>query len=335
MPDSRHGVSNLTQNTARLAGEWCKMKPTVAHAVGRIDMTTRRWILALLATAIVSVSASLLARHVLEDEAPVIGAIPGTMRSEILGEEREYFVHLPEGYDADNATRYPVLYVLDGTSQSGHTAESASLLARIGVVPPIIVVGVPSPGGETRNRDYTPPDMRLDTDVATSPMGGADRFLSFLRDELIGRIERDYRTARPRMLSGWSRGGLFVIYSELVAPSLFDARFAHSPALWREGDMIVIRLQQALNAGALPPGFLYLSLGDKENEKMTRAFRHAISVLEHGAPEALRWRADISVGGVHESNPRLSTPVGLCAMFSARAEHPCRRFGSMDTASQQ
>ena len=35
---------------------------------------------------------------------------------------------------------------------------------------------------------------------------------------------------RPRMLAGWSRGGLFVVYSELAAPSLFDARFAHSPA---------------------------------------------------------------------------------------------------------
>lgn len=280
-------------------------------------MTTRRWILALIATALVSASGTVVARIVLEDEAPVVGALRSTMRSTVLDEDREYFVHLPEGYEADTAARYPVLYVLDGTSQSGHTAESAALLARIGIIPPLIVVGVPSPDGETRNRDYTPPDMRLDTDAATGPTGAADRFLSFLEDELIGRIEREYRTARPRMLAGWSRGGLFVVYSELVAPALFDARFAHSPALWREDDRIVMRLQQALRTGALPPGFLYLSLGDKENEKMTRAFQHAIGVLEQDAPATLRWRADLSVGGVHETNPRLSTPVGLCAMFSA------------------
>jgi hypothetical protein len=198
----------------------------------------------------------------------------------------------------------------------------------------MIVVGVPSVDGEARNRDYTPPEMRLDTDAATSPMGAADRFLSFLENELIDRIERDYRTARPRMLAGWSRGGLFVVYSELVAPSLFDARFAHSPALWREEDQIVTRLHQALSAGTLPPGFLYLSLGAGENEKMTRAFRHAVSVLAHDAPPTLRWRADISVGGRHESNPRLSTPVGLCAMFSVGADQLCRRHGSEETALQ-
>jgi predicted alpha/beta superfamily hydrolase len=190
-------------------------------------MTTKRWLLALTATAVVSIAGTIFAGKVLEDEAPVPGALPATMRSTVLGEEREFFVHLPEGYEADPTTRYPVLYVLDGTSQSGHTAESARLLARIGTIPRMIVVGVPSINGETRNRDYTPPEMRLDTDVPTSPMGAADRFLSFLQTDLIGRIDRDYRTTRPRMLAGRSRGGLFVVYSRLVAPALFDARFAH------------------------------------------------------------------------------------------------------------
>ncbi len=37
------------------------------------------------------------------------------------------------------------------------------LLARIGTIPPLIVVGVSSLDGDTRNRDDTPPEMRLDT----------------------------------------------------------------------------------------------------------------------------------------------------------------------------
>ena len=287
-------------------------------------MTTRRWILALAATAVVSVSATAFARLVLEDEAPVAGALRRTIRSTVLGEDREYDVHLPEGYSADTTARFPVLYVLDGASQSGHTAESAALLARRGVIPPMIVVGVPSVDGETRNRDYTPPEMRLDTGRPTGPGGAADRFLSFLQTELIGRIERDYRTTRPRMLAGWSLGGLFVVYSELVAPALFDARFAHSPALWPRDELIVARLQQALTAGPVPPGFLYLSLGDEENARMARAFRHAVTVLERDAPATLRWRADLSTGGAHQSNPRLSTPVGLCVMFNAGFETRCR-----------
>jgi predicted alpha/beta superfamily hydrolase len=172
--------------------------------------------------------------------------------------------------------------------------------------------------------------MRLDTDSSTSPRGGADRFLEFLQTELIDRIEKDFRTARPRMLAGWSRSGLFVVYSQLVAPGLFDGRLAHSPALWREEDLIVAQLQKALASGTLPEGTLYLSLGDQENEKMTASFTNAVAVLKSHAPASLRWRADLSAGGQHESNPRLSTPVGLCMMF--RTDLPCQGRGIGEAA---
>ena len=280
-------------------------------------MTGTKQMLLITATAVVAAAVTVMALRIFEDEPPVGGAVPATIRSAVLGEDREYFIHLPVGYETDSSHRYPVMYVLDGTSQSGHTAESASLLARVGLIPPMIAVGVPSIDGDTRNRDYTPPDMRLDTDADTSRNGAADRFLSHLETELIPQVERRYRTTRPRLLAGWSRAGLFVVYSQIVAPALFDARFAHSPALWRESDLIVTRFEQAITASALPEGFLYLSLGDQENEKMTAAFQHMVGLLERSAPPTLRWRADLSVRGTHDSNPRLSTPVGLCAMFNA------------------
>jgi hypothetical protein len=290
-------------------------------------MTTRRWIVALGATAVISSFSSILALRILSEEAEDVGGLRATLQSAVLDEQREYVVHLPEGYGTDPTARYPVLYVLDGVAQSGHTAASASLLARIGIGPALIVVGVPSVDGETRNRDYTPPDMRLDTDTQDSPMGAADHFLSFLQSELIKRVEQDYRTTRPRMLAGWSRGGLFVVYSEIVAPSLFQARFAHSPALWRESDLVVTRVEKLLDEGPPPEGFLYLSVGEHENEKMRAAFKHMVAVLERRAPATLRWRADVTIGGVHETNPRLATPIGLCAMFSEGTSRACARTG--------
>jgi predicted alpha/beta superfamily hydrolase len=279
-------------------------------------MTRTKLMFVLLATAVVSAAATLLVLKIFENEPPVEGAVSATVRSAVLSEVREYFVHLPEGYLSDTTQRYPVMYVLDGTSQSGHTAAAASLMARVGLIPPMIVVGVPSVDGETRNRDYTPPDMRLDTDDAASLNGAADRFLSHLETELIPAVELEYRTTRPRMLAGWSRGGLFVVYSQIEAPAMFDARFAHSPALWRENSLIVNRLEEAFSASALPEGFLFLSLGDGENEKMTSAFRNAVGLLERSAPPTMRWQAFLSRKGTHDSNPRLSTPVGLCAMFN-------------------
>jgi len=34
--------------------------------------------------------------------------------SKVLGEARQFYVQLPEGYSADQATSYPVAYLLDG-----------------------------------------------------------------------------------------------------------------------------------------------------------------------------------------------------------------------------
>ena len=293
-------------------------------------MTRTKLMLVILAAAVVSAAATVLALKILENEPPGEGAVSATVRSTVLGEDREYSAHLPEGYEADATQRFPVMYVLDGTSQSGHTAVAASLMTRVGLIPPIIVVGVPSIDGDTRNRDYTPPEMRLDTDDAASQKGAADRFLSHLETELIPAVEREYRTARPRMLAGWSRGALFVIYSQIAGPTMFDARFAHSPALWREDSLIVSRLEQALSKSAVSEGFLFLSLGDAENDKMTAAFRNTVGMLERSAPRTIRWRAYWSGGGTHDSNPRLSTPVGLCAMFNVeRSCGPAHPTGSV------
>ncbi len=292
-------------------------------------MTRKKAMVFILVTAVVSAAVTVLALKIVENEPPIEGAVAVPVRFAVLSEDREYFVHLPEGYESDATRRFPVMYVLDGTSQSGHTAASAALMARVGLIPPIIVVGVPSIDGNTRNRDYTPPDMRLDTDDAASQKGAADRFLSHLETELIPAVEREYRTTRPRMLAGWSRGGLFVIYSQIAAPATFDARFAHSPALWRENNVIVKRLDQVLSASAAPQAFLFLSLGDRENEKMTAAFRNAVGMLERSAPPTIRWKAYLSAGGTHDSNPRLSTPVGLCSMFNAeRSCGPVQSTGS-------
>jgi hypothetical protein len=85
-----------------------------------------------------------------------------TISSASLGEQREYLVHLPESYGREPNQRYPVIYVLDGSSQDMHTAASAALMARIGVTPEVIVVGIPNIDGKGRQRDYTPPGMRQD-----------------------------------------------------------------------------------------------------------------------------------------------------------------------------
>jgi predicted alpha/beta superfamily hydrolase len=239
------------------------------------------------------------------------------LQSAVLAEARDVIVSLPVSYPRDPSRRYPVLYVLDGSSQATHTAESARLLARIGVMPEILVIGIPS-STENRARDYTPPYMRVDAEDEKAPMGEANRFLRFIETELIPHVDRQYRTTSMRILAGNSRGGVFVVYSLLEKPDLFVARFAFSPALWRDDDRLVKELAKSLRSRAIPPTSLYLSLGDGENEKMTRAFRKAEQVLQTSASPLMRWRSDTTRGARHSDNAVLSTPVALHECFRAR-----------------
>lgn len=257
-------------------------------------------------------------------ERPVLDAnvVQGTLQSARLRERRSFLVHLPESYRREPARRYPVLYVLDGSSQDLHTAASAALLARIGLIPEVLTVGIPNVSGRGRQRDYTPPDMRQDTDKDDRSLGRADAFQAFLKDELLPRIEADYRTSGPRLLAGHSRGGLFVLYSLMTEPSLFDGRFAYSPALWRDQDAAVAHLDRFLASAPPLRGFLFLSLGDRENPKMAEAFHRTLAVLRARAPQSLHWRAEITSGADHHSNPVLSTPVGLFGMLGSAPPAP-------------
>lgn len=233
--------------------------------------------------------------------------------STLPGETRQLSVHLPVSYDTRSAARYPVLYVLDGQSQAAHTADSAALLARIGVMPEIIVVGVDNGGSAARARDYTPPFMQQDLDDAALGAGQGERFLAFLQQEVLPHVERQYRTSQCRMLSGYSRGGLWVMWSLLAAPDLFAARFAHSPALWRENAIINGKLLQQLRAADPRNGFVYLSMGDAESEKMQRAFEQLTGQLP--ATDVSGWQADWMPRATHQNNAQMATPVGLTAFY--------------------
>ena len=231
--------------------------------------------------------------------------------SVLLGEQREYLIHLPNSYKREPNRRYPVIYVLDGSSQDLHTAASAALLARVRVAPEVIVVGIPNIDGKGRQRDYTPPGMRQDIDDKDSPEGRADKFLAFMRRELIPEIDKGYRTTSSRALAGNSRGGLFAIYAFTADPKLFDAYFANSPALWRDNNEMVIRFNNFLATNPNVNNTLFLSLGSDENDKMKAAFQMTISALKKYAPATLRWRSQITLGATHGNNAELATPVAI------------------------
>ena len=114
---------------------------------------------------------------------------------------------------------------------------------------------------------------------------------------------------------------MLVVYSLVADASLFEARFAHSPALWRDDDVMVAQVRDFLASNKEVDTFLYMSMGSQENEKMTSAYESAAAALRHHAPEGLRWRADLTEGANHRNNALLSTPIGFQELYASWRPH--------------
>ncbi len=290
-----------------------QLQPAVRVAHGRL----RAWWPVLLAVAITAAVTGIAALALL---GPHVASPPRdenlfhqTLPSKVLDEDRRLLIHLPDGYAREPARRYPVLYVLDGGRQDLHTDAAARVMARIGVMPEIIVVGLRN-GRDTRWRDYTPPYPPEEADAkdARLRLRQADRFLQFMESEVIPYVEGKYRGQAPRMIAGHSLGGLFVLYSLVARPSLFQARFAYSPSVWISENRLRTELEKSLGAG--PAGFLYLSLGERETTMRT-SYDRLTDLLQRFASPTLRWRSDITRGAEHWNNDALSTPVALQAYY--------------------
>ncbi len=150
--------------------------------------------------------------------------------SRVLGETRVIDVSLPAGYATDSSQRYPLLLVLDGEFEHQIAAAITRFYATTSQVPEMIVVGVRN---VDRTRDMTTPaapGFELPPEAANA--GGADRFLTFLGDELLPYIDRSYRTAPLRVITGHSLGGLLSMYALGHRPDLFTGYILMEPSAW-------------------------------------------------------------------------------------------------------
>ncbi|NER13629.1 hypothetical protein GWK08_09285 [Leptobacterium flavescens] len=235
--------------------------------------------------------------------------------SKSMNEKRPFIVHLPKNYDSDTSRRYPVMYILDGTSQDIHTAHKIDILSEAKVFPEAIVVGIPNTSGN-RSRDFTPHYMKIDLEDEDSKRGNGNNFLRFFEKELIPYIDANYRTSSFRSLSGNSRGGLFALYAMLEKPGLFNAYMCYSPAFWREDKLIVNRAEALLRKGSKKKVFLYMSLGSEENEKMKRGFVAMEKMINRNRPEGMSFYIEVTPKSDHGSNSYNSTVSALAKLGS-------------------
>lgn len=166
-----------------------------------------------------------------QDTEPIVLGTKHTLHSNILNENRGYWISLPDSYNDKQSShkRYPVLMVLDGNihfkSIAGVVNYMSSDAYRSWKIPEMIVVGVQN---VDRRRDYTPDKIIT---VRENNSGGGEKFLGFLEDELIPELENQYRTEPYRILFGHSLSALLATHAYMKKESLFSAFIAVDPSL--------------------------------------------------------------------------------------------------------
>lgn len=243
------------------------------------------------------------------DQPQAENGIHVTIHSEILGQEREIVVRLPRNYDS--TAKYPTMYVLDGSSDDKDIANKFEVLSSAGYTPKTIVVGIPNMTAENRQRNLTPPFMRMDVENATSQLGGGDQFLSFMESELFPFIENNYPASQVRLFHGNSRGGLLVMYSLLYRADLFQARFCYSTPFWRQDNILVSKVSEFLGSKDTLDTFLYMCAGTNETENIRNGLERMKKTFEENAPAGLIWHSDFTPKAVHQDNARISTAAAI------------------------
>lgn len=235
-----------------------------------------------------------------------------TLKSEIMGEDRPFLVHLPRNYDA-SGNPVPVMYVLDGDFHFHHTTGVAMFLAAQRRMPEMIVVSIPNT--TDRTRDLTPEiskDMKAKKNFPTG--GGADKMLSFIKKELIPHINATYNTSSYKMLIGHSFGGIFVVNSLLKEPDLFDSYISISPSMWWDDQSLVDKATTFFADKPELDVFFYMTMGNEGGTMLGGAMKLAALFEEYNS-ENFHWDFKVLKEETHGSVPHRSTYNGLEAIF--------------------
>lgn len=160
----------------------------------------------------------------------------------------ELTITLPPDYDPEN--EYKILYYLDAwwfkdLIPGCYRLKSLSNKSVENNLEELILVGISSVGTDEdwnrqRNMDFTPSKslMKLsikqgNVEINEKTTGGAEKFLIFLKDEVIKSIEGQYKVdSSSRTIFGHSFGGLFGFYAYLNENSLFSNYILISPSIW-------------------------------------------------------------------------------------------------------
>jgi predicted alpha/beta superfamily hydrolase len=175
--------------------------------------------------------------------------------SKAVADTFSIFVNLPNDYNHQYKEKYPVVYLLDANLYFDIIATTIDNYSQVGLAPAVILVGIGYKDFPTmdslRNRDDTYPNAIPEYEMSVS--GGANKFLSFIINDLIPFIDGKYKTdTLRRTLMGHSLAGYFTSYALLQnllgKGSSLNCFIAASPSLHYNHYYLLDQLKETASA---------------------------------------------------------------------------------------
>lgn len=251
-----------------------------------------------------------------QDVGSIVIGSKHSLWSEILNEDREYWISLPDSYNVLEFSHksYPLLIVLDGNvhfkALSGMVNYMSSDLYRNRKIPEMIVVGIQN---VDRRRDYTPDKI---VTARENNSGGGERFLSFLENELIPELDQKYRTEQYRILFGHSLGGLLATHVYMKEKTLFNSFIAVDPSFGTWDSETMDKKLDFLNKNSFER-FIYIATANWGKRNIRNRDRHVrlYESLNRKCKGELPAKLEYFENEDHSSVPIIAFHNGISTIF--------------------
>ncbi|HTM24600.1 MAG TPA: alpha/beta hydrolase-fold protein [Vicinamibacterales bacterium] len=231
-----------------------------------------------------------------------------SITSSILKQTRMVDVALPASFPQTGANRrYPVAVLFDGETNTTTGATVSGELARNGLIPEMILVGIENVDAlNGRVYDLTPPGLS----VSGSDLNqGGDRFLDFIQQELLPAVDLQFRGAAPRLLIGHSSGAILATYAAATRPA-FRGVIAIDGPIALENSWLARKLIARAKEPSTPP--LRYALYEAKFRWPDRIWDELAAV----APASWRVRRDTMRLEGHETVYMIAAYQGLREIFA-------------------
>lgn len=197
-----------------------------------------------------------------QDDSTIAIAHRTELFSKVLNEKRTIYISTPSSMKKGET--FPVIYLLDGEAFIEMAGGQVRYLSEsYKIAPSMIVVGIRN---TDRTRDLTPTHFNLGPDTSAAAFGrtsgGGEKFLQFIKEELMPFVEGRYPAGPYKILAGHSLGGLMAVYCMVNHPDYFNAYIAMSPSLQWDNEIMLKQAADKLGKSPLAKRFFFCNANE-------------------------------------------------------------------------